>query len=60
MYRFDNANIGNLVALSKHITTNFSYDDLSSLESLKKNIGVILKSYRDAGNYLGVYIAHPT
>ncbi|MDA3969671.1 PDC sensor domain-containing protein, partial [Helicobacter ibis] len=60
MYSFDNDNVNNLASLVKHITTNFDYDDLSSLESLKRNIGVILKSYRDAGNYLGVYIAHPT
>uniref|UniRef100_UPI0021C0C3A7 PDC sensor domain-containing protein n=2 Tax=Campylobacter TaxID=194 RepID=UPI0021C0C3A7 len=58
MRDFKNININSLERLSQAIT-RFSYEELDTQEKLMRNTGKLLKSFRDAGNYLAVYIAQP-
>ncbi|XMD84112.1 Cache sensor-containing MCP-domain signal transduction protein [Campylobacter lari] len=56
MRDFKNTNIHSLQKLSEAIT-RYSYEDLNTQDKLMQNTGKILKSFRDAGSYLAVYIA---
>ncbi|MCR6594770.1 cache domain-containing protein, partial [Campylobacter insulaenigrae] len=47
-----------LQKLSETILRN-PYSKLNSQEMLMENVGIQLKAFRDAGNYLAVYIAQP-
>ncbi|VEJ07276.1 MCP-domain signal transduction protein [Campylobacter lari] len=58
MRDFKNTNINSLERLSQAIA-RFSYTELDTQEKLMHNTGKLLKSFRDAGNYLAVYIAQP-
>ncbi|AJD02174.1 Cache sensor-containing MCP-domain signal transduction protein [Campylobacter lari NCTC 11845] len=58
MRDFKNTNINSLERLSQAIA-RFSYEELDTQEKLMHNTGKLLKSFRDAGNYLAVYIAQP-
>ncbi|HEF9164516.1 TPA: methyl-accepting chemotaxis protein [Campylobacter coli] len=52
---FRSRNISLLNALEKNIL-NLPYEALNSQDNIVNNAGVILKYYRDSGNFLAVYI----
>ncbi|MBF7048590.1 cache domain-containing protein, partial [Campylobacter volucris] len=58
MKSFQDLNIRTLRKLAKD-TLEFSYNELNTQDKLMSNVGPRLKSFRDAGNYLAVYIAQP-
>ncbi|EAJ5692568.1 methyl-accepting chemotaxis protein, partial [Campylobacter lari] len=55
---FRESTSNSLLKLSETILRN-PYSNLNSQEALAQNVGVQLKAFRDAGNYLAVYIAQP-
>ncbi|MBZ7964398.1 PDC sensor domain-containing protein, partial [Campylobacter sp. 2457A] len=55
---FQEKNLEALENYSKRIS-GFSYDELSSEQALKENVGEELKVLRDAGGFLAAYIAQP-
>ncbi|TXE89263.1 methyl-accepting chemotaxis protein, partial [Campylobacter volucris] len=56
MRDFKNYNVRSLEKLAQAIT-RYSYEELNTQDKLMRNVGKILKSFRDAGDFLAVYIA---
>ncbi|TXK70276.1 methyl-accepting chemotaxis protein, partial [Campylobacter volucris] len=56
MKDFKSYNVRSLEKLAQAVT-RYSYEELNTQEKLMQNTGKILKSFRDAGNFLAVYIA---